>query len=386
MKHTNSIFHQILKFIPRTTFQSIVDKYKGDRRTRSLTCWDQMLALIFCQLSGRSSLRDIVTSFNSQQTRHYHLGTNIICRSSLAEANQKRPVEIFQETFSYLLNQVNDQLPKRDAKEMVRLIDSTTISLNINQFKWAEFRKNKGGLKLHTVYDPVAEVPVYFEMTNAKVNDRKALDSMPIESGTTYVIDRAYNDYQWYYSLTEQGCSFVGRMKKDAVYEVVKVRKTEGENIVSDEVIRLSSKQAKKDCPTDLRRVTFYREEDEKTLVFITNDLVRSATEIAELYKQRWQIELFFKWIKQNLKIKKFLGRSENAVLIQVLTALISYLLVKLVKLKNKAKLSLQEITRLISINIMQRRSLFELLHAKPKRRREEVIEDFQLSMEAFNA
>jgi len=386
MKHTNSIFHQILEFIPRKTFQTIVDKYKGDPRTRSLTWWDQMLALIFCQLSGRSSLRDIVTSFNSQQTRHYHLGTNIICRSSLAEANQKRPVEIFQETFSYLLNQVNDQLPKRDAKEMVRLIDSTTISLNINQFKWAEFRKNKGGLKLHTVYDPVAEVPVYFEMTNAKVNDRKALDSMPIESGTTYVIDRAYNDYQWYYSLTEQGCSFVGRMKKDAVYEVVKVRKTEGENIVSDEVIRLSSKQAKKDCPTDLRRVTFYREEDEKTLVFITNDLVRSATEIAELYKQRWQIELFFKWIKQNLKIKKFLGRSENAVLIQVLTALISYLLVKLVKLKNKAKLSLQEITRLISINIMQRRSLFELLHAKPKRRREEVIEDFQLSMEAFNA
>jgi putative transposase len=381
MKHTNSIFHQILEFIPRKTFQTIVDKYKGDRRTRSLTCWDQMLALIFCQLSGRSSLRDIVTSFNSQQSRHYHLGTNIICRSSLAEANQKRPVEIFQEAFSYLLTQVNDQLPKRDAKEMVRLIDSTTISLNINQFKWAEFRKNKGGLKLHTVYDPVAEVPVYFEMTNAKVNDRKSLDSMPIESGTTYVIDRAYNDYQWYYNLTEQGCSFVGRMKKDAVYEVVKLRKPEGENIVNDEVIRLSSKQAKKDCPTDLRRVTFYREEDKKTLVFITNDLVRSATEIAELYKQRWQIELFFKWIKQNLKIKKFLGRSENAVLIQVLTALISYLLIKLVKLKNKAKISLQEITRLISINIMQRRSLFELLHIKPKRRREEVIENFQLSM-----
>jgi putative transposase len=143
---------------------------------------------------------------------------------------------------------------------MVRLIDSTTISLNINQFKWAEFRKNKGGLKLHTVYDPVAEVPVYFEMTNAKVNDRKSLDRMPIESGTTYVIDRAYKDYQWYYNLTEQGCSFVGRMKKDAVYEVVKLRKPEGENIVNDEVIRLSSKQAKKNCPTDLRRVTFYRE------------------------------------------------------------------------------------------------------------------------------
>jgi putative transposase len=259
MKHTNSIFHQILEFILRKTFQTIVDKYKGDRRTRSLTCWDQMLALIFCQLSGRSSLRDIVTSFNSQQARHYHLGTNIICRSSLAEANQKRPIEIFQEIFSYLLNQVNDQLPKRDAKEMVRLIDSTTISLNINQFKWAEFRKNKGGLKLHTVYDPMAEVPVYFEMTNAKVNDRKALDSLPIEPGTTYVIDRAYNDYQWYYNLTEQGCSFVGRMKKDAVYEVVKLRNSEGENIVSDEVIRLSSKQTKKDCPTDLRRVIFYR-------------------------------------------------------------------------------------------------------------------------------
>jgi IS4 transposase len=386
MKHTNSIFHQILEFIPRKTFQAIVDKYQGDRRTRSLTCWDQMLALIFCQLSGRSSLRDIVTSFNSQQTRHYHLGTNVICRSSLAEANKKRSAEIFKETFFYLLNQVNKQLPKRDAKEMILLIDSTTISLNLNQFKWAKFRSRKGGLKLHTVYDPMAEVPVHFEMTNAKMNDRKALDTLPIKSGATYVVDRAYNDYKWYYSLTEQGCFFVGRMKKDAVYEVVKTRKSEGENIVNDELIRLSSKQAKDNCPTDLRRITFFREEDKKTLVFITNDLVRSAVEISELYKQRWQIELFFKWIKQNLKIKKFLGHSENAVLIQVLTAMISYLLIKLVQLKNKTKLSLQEITRLIGINIMQRRSLFELLHAKPKRRQVDEPGDFQLSMVGLNA
>ncbi len=177
--------------------------------------------MLFSQLSGRHSLRDLVDTFNSKQSHHYHLGTRTIRRSSLAEANSKRPKLIFQETFYYLLEQVRDRLPRKDANEMVRLIDSSTIDLNINQFEWAQFRSTKAGIKLHTVYDPNAQVPVFFEMTAAKMNDRKALDKLPMMPGMTYVVDRAYNDYSWYYALEQQGSIFVGRMKTNARYEVI---------------------------------------------------------------------------------------------------------------------------------------------------------------------
>ncbi len=368
MKHTNSIFHQLLQFLPRQRFQSVVDRHKGDHRTRSLTCWDQLVALLFAQLSGRKSLRDLVDTFNSKQAHHYHLGTRAISRSSLADANGKRPTAIFQETFFYLLDQVRQRLPRKEAQEMVRLIDSTTIDLNLNQFEWAKFRSTKAGIKLHTVYDPHAEVPVFFEMTTAKTNDCKALSSLPMRSNTTYVVDRAYNDYCWYYSLQQQGSTFVGRMKTNARYEVIETHNAQGEGIISDEIIRLTAKKAQRDCPIPLRRVTFVRKEDQKRLVFITNDLERTAVEIAALYKQRWQIELFFKWIKQNLKIKHFMGRSENSVLIQVLVAMIAYLLLKLAQLSNYCTTSLQKIGQLISVNLTSRRLISKLLHPDPAR------------------
>ena len=219
-------------------------------------------------------------------------------------------------------------------------------------------------------------------MTNAKVNDRKALAKLPMMAGMTYVVDRAYNDYSWYYSLTEQGSTFVGRMKKNALYEVVEFRPLKSDDILSDEVIRLTSKKAKRDCPIPLRRITLRRKEDQKILVFISNDLTRSAEDIAALYKQRWQIELFFKWIKQNLKIKCFLGRSENAVLIQVLTAMIAYLLLKLIQLQSQCSFSLQHIARLMSLNLTSRRSVLALLHPKPDRKKKPKIEMPQLELE----
>lgn len=367
MKHHNTVFHQLLKFLPRHRFQETVDRHQGDRKTRALTCWDQMLALLFCQLSGRQSLRDLVDGFNSKRAHHYHLGTNVIRRSSLADANRDRPVAIFQETFFYLLEKVRSNLPSKETAEMVRLIDSTTIDLNLNQFQWAEFRSTKAGIKLHTVYDPEAEVPVYFEMTTAKVNDRKALKKLPMMPGITYVVDRAYNDYGWYYALHQQGSTFVGRMKSNAVYEVISSCNVMGD-ILADEVIHLTAKKAKKDCPVALRRITFRRAEDQKVLVFISNDLTSSAEDIAALYKQRWQIELFFKWIKQNLKVKRFIGRSENAVLIQVLTAMIAYLLLKLIQNSTQWPCSLQQIARLVGINLTSRRCLLTLLHPDSRR------------------
>lgn len=363
MKHTNTILSQLLKFLPKQRFQTTVDRHKGDYRTRSLRCWDQLLVMLFSQLSGRHSLRDLVDTFNSKQSHHYHLGTRAISRSSLADANSKRPKLIFQETFYYLLEQARDRLPGKDANEMVRLIDSTTIDLNLNQFEWAQFRSTKAGIKLHTVYDPNAQVPVFFEMTAAKMNDRKALDKLPMMPGMTYVVDRAYNDYSWYYSLEQQGSVFVGRMKCNARYEVIETLSAQGEGVVADELIRLSAIKAQKDCPITLRRIVFTRSEDQKKLVFITNDLARSAEDIAALYKQRWQIELFFKWIKQNLKIKRFIGRSENAVIIQVLVAMIAYLLLRLTQLAGVSTLSLQKIARLVSVNLTSRRSILALLN-----------------------
>ena len=366
MKYHNTIFRQLLTFIPRNRFQDTVDRHNGDHRIRTLSCWDQFVTLLFGQLSGRISLRDLVLGFNSKGSHHYHLGTKAVKRSSLSDANNKRPVEIFTETFFYLLEKVRNHLPSGLSKEIVRLIDSTTISLNLEQFKWAKFRSAKSGIKLHMVYDPNAQIPVFYSMTQAKVNDRKALASLPIMPGATYVVDRAYNDYTWYHDLTKQNSTFVGRMKSSACYKVLNSKKPKGAGITSDETIQLSSPTAQRDCPIKLRRICFIREEDNKKLVFISNDLKRPAIEIADLYKQRWQIELFFKWVKQNLKVKKFLGRSENAVKIQILVAMIAYLLIKLTQLTGKLGASLQQIFRLIGINLTSRRSIYALFNPDP--------------------
>ena len=366
MKHSNSVFHQLLKQLPRQQFQKVVDRHNGDHRVRSLTCWTQLISLMFAQLTERKSLRDLEENFNTNHNQHYHLGVDQVKRSSLSDANNSRSPTIFMETFFFLLEKVRGNLPKKDASEMVRLIDSTTIDLNLNQFQWASFRSTKAGIKLHTVYDLDAEVPTYFEMTTAKVNDRKAVHKLPILPGATYVVDRAYNDYGWYYRLTQQGTHFVGRMKSNAVYEVIENKETNAEHILKDQVIRLRSVKAKKDCPINLRRITIVREEDDKVLSFITNDLDRTAQQIADLYKARWQIELFFKWIKQNLEIKRFFGRSENAVKIQVLTAMIAYLLLRLAQLSTHCKISLQQIARRVSLNLTKRCSLFELFNDPP--------------------
>lgn len=384
MKHRNSVFHQLLKFLPRHRFQKTVDRHQGDRRSRSLSCWDQLVSMLFCQLSARQSLRDLELGFNSKRAYLYHLGTKEIHRSTLADANQKRPVEIFQDTFFSLLQQVRDCLPGHDSAEMVRLIDSTTIDLNLNHFQWAKFRRTKAGIKLHTVYDPNAEVPTYFEMTSAKMNDRKALDSLPILPKATYVVDRAYNDYGWYYSLEQMGSIFVGRMKTNARFKVTATHASQSEALLADETIEWVAAKAQKDCPIALRKISFRRAEDGKVLSFITNDFTRSAEDIAALYKQRWQIELFFKWIKQNLKIKQFLGRSENAVMIQVLIAMIAYLLLKLTQMGAHTCCSLKTLARLISINLMSRVTLRQLLH--PDRRQEKGREEphFQIDFTFF--
>lgn len=361
MKHINTVLHGLLQHIPRPLFDKAVERHKGDYRVKKLFCWTQFVSLLYAQLANRQSLRDLTLAFNSQSNFHYHLGVNEIKRSTLAEANESRPVAIYEELFYAMLEKVRGSIAT-EAREIIRLIDSTTISLNQHDFEWAKFRTHQHGIKLHFVYDPTTKTPTYFSMTPAKVNDCEAAKSIPLIKGATYVFDRAYNHYEWYYkNLHLEGNIFVGRMKKNTLYDVTKNRKVSG-NIISDKEIVLSSKKGQ-DCPITLRRIYFIRKEDGKEIVLISNDLARDAEELMVLYKQRWEIELFFKWVKQNLRIKRFLGTSENAVKIQVLIAMIAYLLLRLTKNSLPLnKLSLQEIARLISANIFHKKSLGGLL------------------------
>jgi transposase len=284
------------------------------------------------------------------------------------------------ELFYWLLEQSRGMSIKH--KDAVRLIDSTTIDLCKQQFEWAKFRSGKSGVKIHTVYDPDARTPTFFSITDAKKHDKKAAEQMPLLDGATYVFDRAYNDYSWFHDMTVRNIRFVGRMKSNAKFEVAEEFPISGEGVLKDQLIRLSSPMTRKQYPAALRRVCFKREEDGKVLSFITNDLERTAAEIADLYKQRWQIELFFKWIKQNLKIKRFIGTSENAVKIQIIIAMIAYLLLCMARKVMPTKSSLQQLARLVSVNIMQRRNIAELLgNTAPPPKRKPTINSRQLAL-----
>ncbi len=361
MKHINTVFYQLLRFIPKHRFDDAVSRHQGDYRVRELNCWNQFIAMLYAQLSGCQSLRHLESTFNSHGNHHYHLGVKGISRSTLADANQKRPLGIYKEIFFSLIGQVQTSVAK-EAQQAIRLIDSTTIDLNKHHFSWAHFRSHKAGIKLHFIYDPEQEVPTFFSITQAKVNDRKAATTLPIITDATYVFDRAYNDYGWYYEQMHlKGNRFVGRMKVNAQYEVTADQAVPG-NILEDQIIRLTSEKGKK-CPIPLRRIRFIRQEDQKEIVLISNDLTSPAEDIMALYKQRWQIELFFKWIKQNLKIKRFFGTSEQAVHLQVLIAMIAYLLLKLMNNSlSTLQVSLQQLSRLICANLFQRKSITELI------------------------
>jgi len=378
MKHINTVFHQLLREVPRHQFERVIKRHEGNRRVRTLPCWTQFCAMLFAQLCSRQSLRDVVSAWDSHSSAHYHIGARKVKRSTLSDANAKRPVGMYMELFYYLLGKSRDN--RIQHKDAVRLIDSTTVDLCKQQFEWAEFRSGKSGVKIHTVYDPDSKVPTFFSITNAKKHDKKAAEKMPLLDGATYVFDRAYNDYTWFHKMTERQIHFVGRMKSNAKFEVIEELPAIGDGVLEDQLIKLSSPMTKKQYPGVLRRVCFKREEDGKVLSFITNDMNRSATEIADLYKQRWQIELFFKWIKQNLKIKRFIGTSENAVKIQIIIAMIAYLLLGMARKIVPTKRSLQQLARLVSVNLMQRRNITELLaNAAPPPKRKSTINLRQL-------
>ncbi|WP_454649320.1 IS4 family transposase [Bradyrhizobium liaoningense] len=364
MRHQNSVFHSLTKQIPWSRFEQIVEKYGADRLVRKLTTKRHFIALLYGQLSGSTSLREIVTGMASHETRLYHVGATPVKRSTMSDANSQRPWQVFSELFAQMLPQAHRGL-RRATADAVRLIDSTSIRLSSLSESWATFSADVFGAKAHIVYDPNADRPVYFAVTPANVNDITAAKAMPIEPGATYVYDLGYYDYGWWAKLDDVGCRFVTRLKKNTPFNVVKENHAaRSSNVVSDRIGHLPARLANSrknplQVPVREIRITI---ENGKQLRIVTNDLDAPAEEIAELYKQRWQIELFFRWVKQTLRIKRFVGVSENAVRIQIAIALIAFLLLRMAQLAQKAVHSPLEFARLVRTNLMHRRPINNLL------------------------
>lgn len=364
MRHQNSVFHSLTKQVPWSRFEQIVEKYGADRLVRKLTTKRHFIALLYGQLSGSTSLREIVTGMASHETRLYHVGAAPVKRSTMSDANSQRPWQVFSELFAQMLPQAHRGL-RRATADAVRLIDSTSIRLSSLSESWATFSTDVFGAKAHIVYDPNADRPVYFAVTPANVNDITAAKAMPIEPGATYVYDLGYYDYGWWARLDEAGCRFVTRLKKNTPFNVVaENRVSKSSNIVSDRIGHLPARLAnsrKNPLQAPVREIRVIIENG-KQLRIVTNDLDAPAEEIAELYKQRWQIELFFRWVKQTLRIRHFVGVSENAVRIQIAIALIAFLLLRMAQFAQKVVHSPLEFARLVRTNLMHRRPINKLL------------------------
>lgn len=367
MRHQNTVYHGLLKLVSRAQFDRLAKKHGMDFRVRELSTWTQFVAVLFAQLWGSSSLRDLITSLQSHLGMLYHLGAKPVRRSSLADANRERSHAFFDELFEVVLARVPSGLPRR-MRQAVRLIDSTSIRLNALSSAWAQFSKGVFGAKLHVVYDPHAERPVYFVVTRANVNDVTPAKTIKIEPGATYAFDLGYYDFGWWAMLDGQGCRIVTRFKKNTRLSVVAVNKVaKGGAILSDRIGHLPARltYSRKNPFQDPVREIRVRIDSGKILRLFTNDLDAPAQEIADIYKARWEIELFFRWIKQALRIKRFLGTSENAVRIQIAVALIAFLLLRAAHEIYDIVESPLIFARLIRANLTHRRPIARL-HEPP--------------------
>jgi IS4 transposase len=360
MRHQNSVFHGLLKYVPWDRFKRLVDEHRADKHVRSLTTKSQLIALIYGQFSGASSLREIEAALASHATKLYHLGGEAVARTTLSDANARRPWQVFSGLFAALVGQAQRGL-RRKATDALHLIDATGIRLSPQSQNWAKFSSGVCGAKVHVVYDPDADCPIYAAVTPANVNDITAAKDMPIMPGATYVFDLGYYDYGWWAALDAEGCRIVTRLKVNTPINMIAERPvTSGSNILSDRIGYLPQRMAhnrQNPLQRPIRELCV-RTETGKTLRIVTNDIDTPAQEIADLYKRRWQIELFFRWIKQTLKIKHFIGCSENAVRIQIAVALITFILLRIAHAALRATYGLLGFARLVRANLMHRRPI----------------------------
>lgn len=366
MKASCSMFSQILKLIPRIEFERLVRETGAEYRSKGLSSWSQFVGMLFCQLGRAHSLREIEGGLKSCEGKLAHLGIEAPARSSLSYANGHRPWELFEKVFYSLFEKVATKAQGRRKfrfKNKLVSIDSTTIDLCLSMYDWARFRRAKGAVKLHLVLDHDGYLPCFGIITDGKVHDVKAAHQIGFAPGTIVVDDRGYNDYRLFAKWTDAQIYFVTRMKDNALFEVIEEREPpQNRNILKDQTIRLTGVGAQEKCPHLLRRIEAVREDTGEILVFLTNHHGLGASTIAAIYKDRWQIELFFKALKQNLKIKTFVGTSANAVKTQIWTALISMLLLRYLQLSSRFGWSLANLVALLRMNLFTHRDLMAWL------------------------
>ena len=365
MAYHTTILSQILKLVPRLEFERLGNQHDGRRRSDALSRWSQFVALSIGQLAGRTSLRDIETTLHSKSHHRYHLGSQSVSRSALGRANEQLDYRFYVALFQTLYQRCTEHAPKHPFRFKRKLfsLDGTLISLSLKVFPWADYNCKKAAFKLHIGLDHDGLIPAFAAVTLGRQSESSQARLWDYPEGSVLVFDKGYNSYQWHNTLTEKGIIWVTRIRGNALYRVLERRST-GNNtaITSDQTIEYTGKQVHKTALRPIRRIGYRDPETNKHYVFITNNFRWSAQTIADIYKQRWQVELFFKWIKQNLKIKSFLGTTENAVMTQVMVALCNYLLLSYLKFKSKAAYSLQKIIRLLQTNLFSRRPLLELL------------------------
>ncbi len=389
MNQGKYIFAQLTDFLPSRIFDSIVEKYQGNKYVRIFTCWNQMLCMIFGQLTNRDSMRDLMLSLEAHQSKYYHLGFgNSISRRNLGTANENRNYKIFEEFAYVLIKEARNSCYKSDFEIKVEgnvyALDSTTIDLCLSVFWWAEFRKAKGGIKMHTLFDVKTSIPSFIHITNAKLHDVNILDVIQFELGSFYIMDKAYIDFERLFTLHKQGAYYVTRAKENMCFKRMyskAVEKTTG--VIYDQIGVLETYKSKKGYPEKLRRIKYYDKENQKEFIFLTNNTELKAEEIAFLYKKRWEVELFFKWMKQHLKIKSFWGTSINAVKTQIYCAIIAYCLVAIIGNKLKVGRPIYEILQILSISLLDKATVKEILTKYDYKNVKEQI-NIQLKISGF--
>jgi hypothetical protein len=363
-----TVFSQLVDFLPTYQFRRCVERYQGNYGIKSFSCWDQFLCMAFAQLTYRESLRDIETCMRALQNKLYHIGIRgKISRSTLADANEERDWRIYAEFAQILIHEakklyINEPFGV-DIDETVYAFDSTTIDLCLSLFPWAKFRKQKGAIKMHTLLNLRGSIPEFIRITDGKVHDVNILDELIPEPGSFYVMDRAYIDFERLYLLTNCCAFFVVRAKSNLDFRRISSQKVDkSTGVLCDQVIVLTGIKTSKKYPEKLRRIKFFDSKTNKTFVFLTNNFSLYALTIAELFHCRWQIELFFKWIKQHLRIKVFYGTSENAVKSQIWIAVSTYLLVAIVKKMLNIELSLYTILQILSVTIVEKMPILQVV------------------------
>ena len=364
------VFAQVMEFLPRHEFNSCVRRYGGNRRPRGFTCRDQFLCLAFAQLTFRESLRDIETCLRAIGPKLYHAGfRSHVSRSTLADANRAHDWRIYADFAQVLICRARE-LYAHDPlgvtlEQTAYALDSTTVDLCLSLFPWAKFRRRKGAVKLHTLLDLRGNIPCFVHISHGKMHDVTVLDLLPIEPGAFYVMDRGYVDFRRLNRLTQGGAFFVTRAKRNLDYTRRARRQVDrATGLRSDQTIVLAGPKSSRLHPSPLRRIAFYDAENDRRFVFVTNNFTLPALTIARLYKCRWQVELFFKWIKQNLRIKAFYGNTDNAVKTQVWIAISVYVLVAIVKRELKVERSLSDILQILSVTLFEKTPLFQALSA----------------------